>query len=168
MNFTGYLKRWREYFFAGAPARKTATPKPWLPEAGDRHIFLYDGECGICGRAVALARRIDSRRDFFFQPYQRVSEQTLQNWHLDRNQCERRVYLLEATGRRRGGVFAINAFLFRYRPWRYGVVLLYLLPPLLLLEIVFYATVSRMRRHISRLFGLQTCTLPGEEHDVQP
>jgi predicted DCC family thiol-disulfide oxidoreductase YuxK len=63
------------------------------------------------------------------------------------------------TARRRihRGAFAVNAFLWTIPPWPVAVALLYLLPPLLGLEILGYRLVARHRAAISRRLGLAGC-----------
>lgn len=62
----------------------------------------------------------------------------------------------------RGGAFAVNAFLLRCRFWAILPIVIYLLPPLLLLEIVAYRWVARNRSWISRRLGLEACRWGGE------
>ncbi len=126
----------------------------------ERAVFLFDGDCGICLRAAEFARRIDERRAFQFVPHQSLSEEMLTSVGLSRKQCQRRVYLISPTGRIRGGAFAINAFLLAYPPWRYLVIVIMLVPPLLLLELIGYALIARFRHRISRRLGLQQCGIP--------
>lgn len=146
--------------------------------------LLFDGDCGICTWLARRAVRID--RNCAVLPYQDVPEEWLRSYGITRADCAERIYLLEPwpprktgaptggagdhpSGRRanvqrlraRGGAFAVNAFLLRGGAWAILPVVIYLLPPLLLLEIVTYRWVARNRSWISRRLGLEACRWGG-------
>jgi predicted DCC family thiol-disulfide oxidoreductase YuxK len=128
-----------------------------LPRHG---LLLFDGECGVCSWLALRARRIDGRGRFGIRPYQEVAEADLAPWRVTHADCARSLQLLlgrPGRPRRHGGAFAVNAFLWRFFPWSLGVALLYLLPPLLVLEIVGYRLVAAHRARVSRLLGLSAC-----------
>lgn len=125
-----------------------------------RRRLLFDGECGICSWLALRARRIDRCARFEVVPYQLVPERDLAAWGLDHRSCARRLQLLSGAPprpRRRAGAFAVNAFLWNRFPWNVGVALLYLCPPLLLLEVLGYELVAANRAWISRRLGLGAC-----------
>jgi hypothetical protein len=55
------------------------------------------------------------------------------------------------------GAFAVNYFFIHYVPWNLLVVLLYVVTPLLLLEIITYELVARNRTRLSRWLGMKAC-----------
>ncbi len=159
-------------------AHRSATQAP------DRAL-LFDGDCGICTWLAQRAERLDRR--CAVMPYQDLDPVLLQPFGISPADCAERLYLLEpwpprktgaptggagdhpagtpADAQRlhaRGGAFAVNAFLLRCRFWAILPVVLYLLPPLLLLEIVAYRWVARNRSWISRRLGLEACRWRGE------
>lgn len=156
-------------------AHRSAAPKP------DRAL-LFDGDCGICTWLARRAALLDRRCSVL--PYQDVPEDRLHSYRITRADCAERIYLLEPWGtdapdsvrplaaspdgsrpsrrfRARGGAFAVNAFLLRGGAWAILPVVIYLLPPLLLLEIVIYRWVARNRSWISRRLGLEACRWGG-------
>lgn len=75
---------------------------------------------------------------------------------MTRADCEARLRFRDRRGRVHGGAFAVNRFVFfaappglRGLPARVLVAALYLLPPLLLLEMLAYELVARNRACIS-------------------
>ncbi len=124
------------------------------------NYLLFDGECGICHVAARFAKRLDRRRRFQILPYQQISEPELQRRNTSYEKCSRRVHVLSGRGKVYTGAFALNYFLWQYFPWKFFVALLYVLPVLLLLEIIGYALVARHRRRLSQWFGLTVCALP--------
>ena len=131
---------------------------------------MFDGDCGVCTWASDLAARIDrKKRAFTVRPFQDYSEQELEPHNIDRKNLASRLHVITPKGKVRTGAFAINAFLLAHFPWSILAVIIYLLPPLLLLEILAYRLVSRHRHRISGWLGLTACALDRPRpHDGQP
>jgi predicted DCC family thiol-disulfide oxidoreductase YuxK len=126
----------------------------------DRHSYLlFDGDCGICTYLSGIAGGIDKRDEFEIVPYQSIPETELAKFGISYDGCTKRIYVISRTGRVHPGAFGVNSFLIHYLPWSIAVILLYLLPPLLLAELIVYRLVANNRHHISRWFGLKACTL---------
>lgn len=146
-------------------AAPSAPPSPGARGGSTRNrgvdLLLYDDDCGVCTAGAELARRIDRGGRFQVRGSHTLSELELEALGLTRARCNDALQLVTAAGRRRSGAHAVNAFLWTTGgPGRF-VVLLYLLPPLLLLEWVAYALVARNRFTISRWLGLAACRAPG-------
>jgi predicted DCC family thiol-disulfide oxidoreductase YuxK len=103
------------------------------------------------------ARRLDRRGRFAILPYQDVPEIDLAPWGVTHAECREQLHLLRERGGMHRGAFAVNAFLWRFIPWSVVVAVLYLLPPLLLFEVLGYRLVARHRTAISRRLRLRGC-----------
>ena len=162
-------------------------PDATIPMAGlepaGRHLLLFDGECGICSWLAQRAGRLDRGGLFTILPFQDLSDADLAPWGVTREACAERLHLLlredprgfgdRRSGRRglradraarssrrvRRGAFAVNTFLRLCPPWGRLVAILYLIPPLLLVEVVGYGIVARHRAWISRWLGLAGCAV---------
>jgi predicted DCC family thiol-disulfide oxidoreductase YuxK len=126
-------------------------------ELGKRAYLLFDGDCGICTWFADLAMRMDLQRFFYVEPYQRVPEPEIQTYGISYADCARRLQAITREGKVRSGPFAVNHFLVHYFPWRLLVILLYAVPPLLLLEMLTYELVARNRTRLSRLLRMKAC-----------
>jgi len=119
--------------------------------------MLFDGDCGICTWFADVTMRIDVRRLFYIEPYQRVPEPEMQPFGLGYINCSRRLQVITQQGKVHSGAFAVNYFFVQYFPWNLLVVLLYVVPPLLLLETITYELVARNRTRLSRWLGMKAC-----------
>jgi predicted DCC family thiol-disulfide oxidoreductase YuxK len=126
-------------------------------EIGKRAYMLFDGDCGICTWFADLAMRMDVHRQFYVEPYQRVPEHEMQPYGVSHADCARRLQVISRGGKAHRGAFAVNYFFVHYFPWKLMVVLLYVLPPLLLLELLTYEVVARNRTRLSRWLGMKAC-----------
>ena len=126
-------------------------------ELGQRHYLLFDGDCGICTWSATICERVDRRDLFNILPYQLVPEEELLNFGLDYRKCSERVQVITRYGRVHSGAFAVNYFLFPYFPWSLLVVLCYVIPVFLLLEVLGYRLIARNRFRLSQWFGLKAC-----------
>jgi predicted DCC family thiol-disulfide oxidoreductase YuxK len=126
-------------------------------EIGDQHMMLFDGDCGICTYFADWVKRIDRRGLFQVCPYQSFSEDVLRRWGITYDDCARKLQVVSRRGRVYRGAFAVNYFGWQYPPWSVAIFLLYVIPPLLVLEIAGYALVARYRTQLSRWFGLKAC-----------
>lgn len=126
--------------------------------AGRDHL-IFDGDCGICARFSELARRLDSRNRFVIAPYQSFPEDELARFGLDYTGCSRGAQAISGGGRVHSGAFAINYFLWRHPLLRILVLVVYLAPVLLLVELVIYRLVAGNRQLFSRLLGINGCGL---------
>jgi predicted DCC family thiol-disulfide oxidoreductase YuxK len=126
-------------------------------DPGDHAYLLFDGDCGVCSRSAELARSIDRRGQWIIEPYQRFDESELKRFGLNNRLCSEKVRVIAPSGRAYGGAFAVNRFLLDYFPWMLIPIAIYILPPVLLAEIIAYAIVARNRHHISRWLGMNAC-----------
>jgi predicted DCC family thiol-disulfide oxidoreductase YuxK len=130
-----------------------------LIEVGSHDYMLFDGDCGICSYSAEVARRMDREGRFVIEPYQSFPEAGLEKFGISYADCNKRMYVISRRGRVYGGAFGVNYFLFQRLPWSLLVALIYVLPILLLLEIIGYALVAKNRHTLSRWFGLKACLL---------
>jgi predicted DCC family thiol-disulfide oxidoreductase YuxK len=128
-------------------------------EPASHGYFLFDGDCGICTRSADFVRTLDRRHRWVIEPYQYFDEAELKRFGLTYRLCSEKVRLIAPSGRVSGGAFAINRFLLDYFPWMVIPIVIYLLPPILLAEIVLYAVVARNRHRISRWLGMNACLI---------
>jgi len=131
-----------------------------LIEPGTDHM-LFDADCGICTWSAAWCRRADSAHRWRIAPYQDVAEEELAKHHVTWAQCARSVHVIGRSGRVHRGAFAVNAFLWQRFPWSLLIAVVYLIPVLLLLEVIGYHIVANNRGRLSKWFGLQACRLRG-------
>lgn len=127
-------------------------------KAGQDYL-LFDGDCGICSYSAERCEEMDKHEQFVIQPYQDFSEAELGQYGITYAKCERKLQVITRRGRVYAGAFGVNYFLWRQFPWTLLVLLIYLLPVLLLGEVILYALVARYRRQLSQKFGLQACRL---------
>lgn len=128
--------------------------------ASEKNYLLYDGACGVCHAAARLAERLDYAQKFAVRPYQQISAEELQRYRTSTAECARRVHVLTARGKIHAGAFAVNYLLWQYFPWKIFIAVIYLVPILLLFEIIGYEIVARNRRRLSQWLGLTACALP--------
>jgi predicted DCC family thiol-disulfide oxidoreductase YuxK len=126
-------------------------------EVGKRAYLLFDGDCGFCAYLADVAGKMDKKRLFIIEPYQRFRSEELERFGISYEKCSRRLYAISPKGRVYAGTFAVNYFLSKQFPWSVIVVLIHLLPILLLLEVIGYWIVASNRHRISRWFGLKSC-----------
>lgn len=128
---------------------------------GTYDLLLFDGDCGVCSKSAEIARRIARRSGYQVEPYQRYSEEELAPLGLDYARCSKRVKAITRHGRVLSGAFAVNHFCWRHPAWAIIPIVIYLLPPLLLAELILYDIVAYNRQRISRWLGLTACAIPG-------
>src|SRR5690606_21577258 len=125
-----------------------------------RSRLLFDGDCGVCTElsrwAAAKASRLDPPR-FEVLPYFDVPEAELGEHGLSYEDCTHSVQLIEPDGKVRSGAFAVNRFLLEIPRWRWTVISLYVLFPLIPLEMLGYWIVARNRHRISAALGMNAC-----------
>jgi predicted DCC family thiol-disulfide oxidoreductase YuxK len=126
---------------------------------GVKDHLLFDGDCGICTWSAQLIRRVDPRRQFEIQPYQAYPEAELQRFGISYADCEYELQVITREGRVHGGPFGVNHFFLRFFPWNILVVLIYLIPIFLLIEIIAYRLVAHNRAWLSQKFGMKGCLL---------
>lgn len=130
-------------------------------EVGRHDYLLFDGDCGICSYSAEVCRRMDRRQQFVIVPYQSVAADELRKCGLSYAQCARRVQTITRRGRVYAGAFAVNYFLWRQSLWWLLVLLIYAVPPLLLLELIGYRLIANNRQRLSQWFGMKACLLKG-------
>ncbi len=124
-----------------------------------RDYLLFDGDCGICSYLSGMAGRMRGGSRFIILPYQAIPEAALAEYGIDYGDCSKRLQVITGRGRVYGGAFGINYFLWRRFPWRLAVLAIYLVPVLLILEIIGYRLVAANRQRISVWFGLKACLI---------
>jgi predicted DCC family thiol-disulfide oxidoreductase YuxK len=125
-------------------------------ELGQRAYMLFDGDCGICTWFADLVMQMDVQRHFYVEPYQRVPEPEIQRFGISHADCARRLKVITQRGTVHSGAFAVNYFSF-ITFLKLLVVLLYVLAPLLVLEMIAYELVARNRTRLSRWLGMKAC-----------
>ncbi len=125
-------------------------------ESGKDYL-LFDGDCGICTWCSELAKRMNGQ--FVVQPYLMFDEAELQEFGIDYESCTKELKVITRQGRAYGGAFGVNYFLWQKVLFRPLVILIYVLPILLLFEVIGYKLVAVNRHRISAWFGLKACAL---------
>jgi predicted DCC family thiol-disulfide oxidoreductase YuxK len=128
-------------------------------EIGKYNYMLFDGDCGICSSFSEFAKSLDVKKYFLVEPYQKFSEEDLMPLGITHAKCARKIHVIARNGHIYTGAFALNYFFFHYFPWSLPVVCIYLMPILLLFEIIGYAIVAKNRYHLSRWLGLKACSI---------
>lgn len=128
-------------------------------ELSQHGYLVYDGDCGVCEALAEWARGLDRGKAYAIRPFQAFDEADLRAHGMSYADCERAIQLLTRSGRVYRGAFGVNRFLIGYFPWSLVVILLYLVPVLLLLEIVGYRQFAQHRHDVSRWLGLAACKL---------
>lgn len=124
-----------------------------------RDHLLFDGDCGICTYSAELLKRMDRNHQFVIEPYQMFSEEELAPFGITYEKCSRALQVITRKGRVYPGAFGVNYFLWQRFPWTLGVILIYGLPVLLLLELIGYRIVANNRHRLSQWFGMKACLL---------
>lgn len=125
----------------------------------DRDCLLFDGDCGICSYLSEVAGRMKGGRQFVIWPYQSIPEAELERYGIGYADCEQKLQVITGNGKVHAGAFAVNYFLWQRFPWNLAVLLVYLLPILLVFEIIGYRLVAANRHRISGWFGLKACLI---------
>jgi predicted DCC family thiol-disulfide oxidoreductase YuxK len=130
-------------------------------ETGAKAYLLVDGDCGICTAFADWAKKLDRNKEFKIVPYQIFSEEELCRFGTSRQKCAQRMHALTSRGKIFTGAFALNYFGWRFLPWRVLALVIYLVPVLLLLEVILYELVAKHRHRLSQWLGLQACAPRG-------
>ena len=128
-----------------------------LSLSNGKHHLLFDGDCGICTKSSQICEQMDGGRKFEIVPFQRVPEEELARVGLNRELCHGEVKVISSTGHVYGGAFAVNYFLLKHQPWTLAIIIIYLIPLLLLFEILVYKLIAINRTRISTWLGLSAC-----------
>lgn len=128
-------------------------------EVGQQAYLLFDGDCGICSWSSDWVQKMDRRKLFVVQPYQSFAETELQRFGITYEQCSQKAHVIGRGGKVYRGAFGANYIFWHYWPWKLLVLLIYALPPVLLMEVLIYAWVARNRYRLSQWFGLKACSL---------
>ncbi len=121
--------------------------------------LIYDGECGICRAMVERLPWFDPEGRWEALPYQSLGEAGLRELGLTPAECARAVQVVTGQGRIFAGPWAVNYLLWERWPGRILVTILFMLPPLLLLEWIGYRFVERYRSRLSGWLGLTACAV---------
>jgi predicted DCC family thiol-disulfide oxidoreductase YuxK len=128
-----------------------------LQTSGQVPVVLYDAECPLCTRQVALLRRLVRRGALTFMPLQSVEQAGTLPSGLTVERLRAQMHLLEPDGRIYAGAAAVAAALCRV-PLLAPLACLYNVPLLRPLADRLYAWVAR---HRYRLFGRRPACVEG-------
>jgi predicted DCC family thiol-disulfide oxidoreductase YuxK len=128
-----------------------------LQKRGQVPVVLYDAECPLCVRQVALLRRLLRREALAFVPLQLVEQAGTLPPGLTAERLRAQMYLFEPDGRIYAGAAAVAAALRRV-PLLAPLACLYNVPLLRPLADRLYAWVAR---HRYRLFGRRPACVEG-------
>lgn len=132
----------------------------------NRGWLLFDGDCGVCSALADMVKNRKVGKHFRVVPSQALGEKRLNAMGLTAEDCSKRVYVVTGSGRKYAGAFAVNYVLLKWFPWSILAVLIYLLPPLLLLEVIAYRLFANNRRTISVWLGLKACSLSSHKAEL--
>ena len=121
--------------------------------------LLFDGDCGVCTSLAEIARSMDSKCRFTIRPYQSFDEAGLREFKITYAKCRKRIYVMSRAGHVYPGAFGVNYFLLDKFPWNLVVLLMYLVPVLLVFEVIGYRIFALNRARISGWLGLTACGL---------
>jgi predicted DCC family thiol-disulfide oxidoreductase YuxK len=122
-----------------------------------KDYLLFDGDCGICTWSSEILRRIDHGNQFTIAPYQHFSESDLRKFGITYERCNRAIQVITNSGRVYQGAFGVNYFLWQKLPGKLLVSLIYVVPVLLLFEVIGYRLIADNRHRLSRWFGMKAC-----------
>jgi predicted DCC family thiol-disulfide oxidoreductase YuxK len=125
-------------------------------ERGNNYL-LFDGDCGICTWSSELLNRIDRGNQFTIAPYQSFPESELREFGITYEQCDRGIQVITKNCRVYRGAFGINYFFWQKFPGKLLVGLIYLIPVLLLFEVIGYRIIADNRHRLSQWFGMKAC-----------
>ena len=128
-------------------------------ELGGKGLLLFDGDCGICSKLAKWAAAKDGGRSFRVEPYFEFSEEELQPYGLTWQDCTEAVQLIRPDGRVSSGAFAVNRFLWSLPLFKPLIAVLYLLFPLIAVEMLGYVLVAKNRHRISAALGMNECKI---------
>ena len=124
-----------------------------------KQLLLFDGDCGICSKIAKWCQSVDGGEKFRVEPYFEFTEAELAPHGLTWADCTQAVQLIKQNGRVVSGAFAVNHFLWTRPLFKPLVALLYLLFPLIGLELIGYAIVAKNRHRISAALGMNECKI---------
>lgn len=139
------------------PARRPPADRTLLP-AGARLLFLYDGWCGVCARAVAWLRRRDRAGRIAFLPSQTPG--LAERAGLTRAELNRAAWVIDRSGRQLSGAAAVNRGLAELPRWRW-LARIYALPVIGPAEDAAYRLFARHRGRFHRWGLVPACDQPG-------
>ena len=123
-----------------------------------RLVLLFDGTCGICTRCARWVRERDKDGKILTVPSQ--SPYWSSRFSVTPEDAERRVYAMDATGRKFAGAAAINRVLEELGGNAAILGKLYRFPPLAVIENALYPVVAHYRYLLSRWGDRPACDDP--------
>ena len=134
-------------------------------ERAGRHLILWDGECGMCRRAVEWFIRRDTEHEFTAVPYQDAPPDVMTpDLH---EACKQAVHVIKTNGEvLRAG--RATLFILDRINWAYGLPRLLAKPPLIPFVELGYKFVAANRQFFSKFMFVynkqgvaeRTCKLP--------
>lgn len=129
------------------------------PQAGERAVVLYDGQCAFCRKSVDLLRRLDWRGRLRFADARDPAQRPPSERPLDPSRLLQEMHVLTADGRRVYHGFGALRWLAWRLPLLWPVAPLLYLPGVLPLGQRLYLWVARNRFRLVPCHG-GVCTLP--------
>jgi predicted DCC family thiol-disulfide oxidoreductase YuxK len=124
-----------------------------------QRLVLYDGDCGICQRAVSWLRKVDSKMLFRFEPFQNVAEVALGRLGTNSYRCSMALHAQRRDGVMSLGHSAFHTILREYEPWDRIVYAFEATFALEEIERFAYYCFARSRHNVSKMVGLTKCQL---------
>lgn len=128
-------------------------------ELQGKGLLLFDGDCGMCSKIAKWCGETDGGEHFCVEPYFEFSEEDLAPHGLTWEDCTKAVQLITPHGKVISGAFAVNHFLWTRPLFKPALAVLYILFPLLALEMLGYAIVAKNRHRISAALGMNECKI---------
>lgn len=134
-------------------------------EHADKHLILWDGECGMCRRAVNWFVRRDVKNEFTAVPYQDAPPNVMTPELRDA--CKQAVHVINRDGEvLRAG--RTTLFILDRINWAYGLPRLLAKPPFIMFVELGYKLVAANRQFFSKFMFVynkqgvaeRTCKLP--------
>ena len=122
-----------------------------------KDYLLFDGDCGICTWSSEVLKRSDHGNQFTILPYQQFSESELLEFGITYERCDRAIQVITKNGRVYQGAFGANYILWQKLSGKLLVGLIYLIPVLLLFELIGYRLIADNRHRLSQWFGMRAC-----------
>lgn len=128
--------------------------------SSDQHrvVLLFDGTCGICTRCARWLRERDPDGKILTVPSQSAGWRA--RFSVTPEDAARRVYAIDATGRKFAGAAAINRALEELGGTAATIGKLYRFPPIALIENALYPLIARYRYLLSRWGDPPACDDP--------
>jgi len=123
-----------------------------------KHIVIFDGECGVCQFFKEKAESRDFNQQLKFIPFQTADLGNLSPG-LSEEMAAKSIYFIHISGERFQGAEAFFEVMKRLKGIWSILGRIFALPLFAYIAEPFYRIFARNRMHISRWFGLQHCAV---------